>query len=72
MLKKMFILDYGSLIGWFRQCDIITYSQDIDFGIWIKDYKPDLVPVFERGGFLLTHVFGKVNIILYTNARKST
>ncbi|XP_053395234.1 ribitol-5-phosphate transferase FKTN-like isoform X2 [Mercenaria mercenaria] len=56
-----FWLSSGTCLGWFRQCDIIPYSHDVDFGIWIKDYKPELVTAFERGGFFLKHVFGKVN-----------
>lgn len=56
-----FWLSSGTCLGWFRQCDIITYSKDVDLGIFIKDYKPELVPTFERGGFFLHLVFGKVS-----------
>lgn len=56
-----FWLSSGTCLGWFRQCDMITYSKDVDFGIFIKNYKPELVSAFERGGFFLKHVFGKVS-----------
>jgi len=49
-----------NVAGWFRQCGIISYSQDVDLGIFIKHYKPEIVPTLERGGFFLKNVFGKV------------
>lgn len=55
-----FWLSSGTCLGWFRQCDIITYSGDVDLGILIKHFNAELVPAFERGGFFLKHVFGKV------------
>ncbi|XP_052775283.1 ribitol-5-phosphate transferase FKTN-like [Mya arenaria] len=56
-----FWLSSGTCLGWFRQCSIITYSQDVDLAIFIRDFKPELIPTFERGGFFLKHVFGKVS-----------
>lgn len=52
-------------LGWFRQCSIIPYSQDVDLGIWIKDYKPDLISTFEKGGFFLKNSFGKVRMFVF-------
>ncbi|CAG0878617.1 unnamed protein product [Darwinula stevensoni] len=46
---------------YFRQCDIIPYSQDVDVGIFIANYKPEIRDVFLRNGFKLKHVFGLVN-----------
>lgn len=52
-----------TISGWFRQCDIIPYSQDVDLGIWIKDYKPEMVQAFEKAGLPLRFLFGKVSIV---------
>ncbi|XP_046544821.1 LOW QUALITY PROTEIN: fukutin-like [Haliotis rubra] len=54
-----FWLSSGTCLGWYRQCGIITYSKDIDFGVWIKNYQEDIVTAFEGRGFSLKHVFGK-------------
>ncbi|XP_041357118.1 fukutin-like isoform X2 [Gigantopelta aegis] len=58
-LGVRFWLSSGTCLGWFRQCDIISYSKDIDIGIFIKDYKEDIVNAFESRGLRLKHVFGK-------------
>ena len=47
--------------GWFRQCDIIPHSKDVDIGIWIKDYNSLLISEFEKVGLLLKHKFGRVS-----------
>lgn len=46
--------------GWYRQCSIIPYSKDVDLGIFIQDYKPDIVLAFQDAGLPLKHKFGKV------------
>ena len=48
------------LTGWFRQCDIIPYSKDVDIGIRISDYREELVTALELAGLLLVQQFGKV------------
>ncbi|XP_064627023.1 ribitol-5-phosphate transferase FKTN-like isoform X2 [Lineus longissimus] len=55
-----FWMSSGTCLGWFRQCDIIPYSKDVDFGIWIKDYNEKLMPTFEENSMPIKHVFGKV------------
>ncbi|KPP69681.1 fukutin-like [Scleropages formosus] len=55
-----FWLSSGTCLGWFRQCSLISYSKDVDLGIWIKDYKPDIIHAFEKTGLPLKHKFGKV------------
>ena len=47
--------------GWFRQCDIIPHSKDVDIGIWIKDYNPLLISEFKTNGLVLKHRFGRVS-----------
>ncbi|GAB1610719.1 fukutin-like [Argonauta hians] len=60
-LEIRFWLSSGTCLGWFRQCGIIPHSKDVDIGIWIKDYDPQLIPTFQEGGFALKHMFGKVS-----------
>lgn len=55
-----FWLSSGTCLGWFRQCDFIPHSKDVDIGIWIKDYKKDIISAFKDRGFSLKHIFGKI------------
>ncbi|KAK7501158.1 hypothetical protein BaRGS_00007643 [Batillaria attramentaria] len=56
-----FWLSSGTCLGWFRQCDIIPYSKDVDIGIFIKDYREELVTALENVGLKLVQTFGKVS-----------
>ncbi|XP_074643764.1 ribitol-5-phosphate transferase FKTN-like [Tubulanus polymorphus] len=60
-IEVAFWLSSGTCLGWFRQCDIIAHSKDVDFGIWIKNYKESLILLFEGNSLPLTHKFGKVS-----------
>ena len=60
-LNVPFWLSSGTCLGWFRQCDIIPYAGDVDFGILIKDYQPRITEEMEQNGLMLTHKFGRVN-----------
>ncbi|GIY59761.1 fukutin [Caerostris extrusa] len=44
----------------FRECGFISHSKDVDIGIWIKDYKPEIISTFSTYDLPLTHSFGKV------------
>ncbi|XP_057213901.1 fukutin isoform X3 [Triplophysa rosa] len=55
-----FWLSSGTCLGWYRQCNIIPYSKDVDLGIWIKDYRHDITQAFQKAGLPLKHQFGKV------------
>ncbi|XP_025058432.1 fukutin isoform X3 [Alligator sinensis] len=59
-LGVRFWLSSGTCLGWYRQCNIIPYSKDVDLGIFIKDYKSDIIPAFWKAGLPLKHKFGKV------------
>ncbi|XP_072260458.1 ribitol-5-phosphate transferase FKTN [Pyxicephalus adspersus] len=59
-LGVSFWISSGTCLGWYRQCNIIPYSKDVDLGIFIKNYKPELVPAFQKAGLPLKHKFGKV------------
>ncbi|CAH2293888.1 fukutin [Pelobates cultripes] len=55
-----FWLSSGTCLGWYRQCNIIPYSKDVDIGILIQNYKSDIIPSFQKTGLTLKHKFGKV------------
>ncbi|ELW64570.1 FSD1-like protein, partial [Tupaia chinensis] len=62
-LKKLgvrFWLSSGTCLGWYRQCNIIPYSKDVDLGVFIQDYKSDIILAFQDAGLPLKHKFGKV------------
>ncbi|KAM3938277.1 ribitol-5-phosphate transferase FKTN [Leptodactylus fuscus] len=59
-LGVSFWISSGTCLGWYRQCNIIPYSKDVDLGIFIQNFKPDLVPAFQKAGLPLKHKFGKV------------
>ncbi|XP_058473710.1 fukutin [Solea solea] len=56
-----FWLSSGTCLGWFRQCSVISYSRDVDIGIFIVDFKSDIVTAFKKAGLSLKHKFGKVD-----------
>ncbi|XP_013888474.1 ribitol-5-phosphate transferase FKTN [Austrofundulus limnaeus] len=55
-----FWISSGTCLGWFRQCSIISYSRDVDIGVFITDFRPEVVSAFRDAGFSLKHKFGKV------------
>jgi hypothetical protein len=59
-LEIPFWLSSGTCLGYYRQCDFITYSRDVDIGIWIDDYKPEMIDVFSVNDLPLIHSFGKI------------
>lgn len=59
-LNIPFWLSSGTCLGWFRQCSVISYSRDVDIGIFIADFRPDIIAAFRTAGLSLKHKFGKV------------
>lgn len=55
-----FWISSGTCLGWFRQCSVISYSRDVDIGIWISDYRAEIVSALTDAGLKLKHRFGKV------------
>ncbi|KAM6902795.1 ribitol-5-phosphate transferase FKTN isoform 1-T1 [Xenentodon cancila] len=60
VLDIPFWISSGTCLGWFRQCSIISYSRDVDIGIFVADFKPDIIAAFRDAGLSLKHKFGKV------------
>ena len=56
-----FWLSSGTCLGWYRQCDIIPYNVNVDFGIFIHDYSLQLVERMHENGLSLIHKFGKAD-----------
>ncbi|XP_026153832.1 ribitol-5-phosphate transferase FKTN isoform X3 [Mastacembelus armatus] len=59
-LNIPFWLSSGTCLGWFRQCSIISYSRDVDIGIFVVDFRSDIITAFTEAGLTLKHKFGKV------------
>ncbi|XP_064901743.1 ribitol-5-phosphate transferase FKTN isoform X3 [Columba livia] len=59
-LGVKFWLSSGTCLGWYRQCNVIPHSKDVDLGVFIRDYKADIIPAFQKAGLPLKHKFGKV------------
>ena len=57
-LRIPFWIGSGTLLGWYRQCDFIPGSKDVDFGVFIKNFRSSIVPAFAAKGMRLTHRFG--------------
>lgn len=55
-----FWISSGTLLGWFRQCDVIPYSLDVDIGVFIKDHESELRNKLEHSSLKLEHKFGKI------------
>jgi hypothetical protein len=49
----------GTLLGFFRENDIIEHDKDVDLGVRIEDYSEAIVPEFEKHGFGLKYVLGE-------------
>ena len=53
----LFWLDFGTLLGIMRNGELIAWDRDFDIGIFRKDYDKveQLIPVFEKHGFIVDH-----------------
>jgi hypothetical protein len=49
----------GTLLGYFREGDIIEHDRDVDLGLRIEDYSDEIVPEFQKRGFRLEYVLGE-------------
>ncbi|XP_033738877.1 fukutin-like [Pecten maximus] len=60
-LSVRFWLSSGTLLGWYRECDIIPHSVDIDLEMWAKDYNPQIIPDMKKAGFQFKQQLGRLN-----------
>lgn len=58
-LDITFWLTDGTLLGYFREGDLIEHDSDVDLGLYIYDYSDEIIPAFERAGFDLKYVLGE-------------
>jgi hypothetical protein len=54
-----FWLTDGTLLGYFREGDILRHDRDIDLGLMIESYTDDIAPAFVEMGFDLMYVLGE-------------
>lgn len=59
-LDVPFWISSGTCLGWFRQCSVISYSRDVDIGVFIVDFRSDIIAAFRNAGLSLKHKFGKL------------
>ncbi len=60
-----FWLCSGTVLGWYRQCDILAHTTDVDLGIFIEDFisavPAAFIKAFVQAGFRVSHRFGTVH-----------
>lgn len=59
-LEVPFWLSNGTLLGYFREQGFIEHDPDIDVGVWITDWNPDIMQSFIRSGFRLYKRYGSL------------
>ena len=64
VLLALVLFDGFILTGWYRQCDVIPYSQDVDIGMFIRHYDVRLIASMQLHNIPLKHLFGKVQTVL--------
>jgi len=52
----------GTLLGLYRDGELIEYDEDIDLGCFIEDYKSNLMENFTNNGWVELHRFGNEKI----------
>ncbi|XGW15241.1 hypothetical protein V3C99_001045 [Haemonchus contortus] len=52
----------GTMLGWYRECNIIPHTTDVDFAAPIEEYTPELLnDLFYGGEFFLSRTLGLPN-----------
>lgn len=59
--KTQFWLSSGTLLGYYRQCDVIHYSIDVDIGVRIEQFHPNIIESLQMADLQLMHKFGRIN-----------
>ncbi len=52
----------GTLLGYYREGKLLAHDKDADLGVFIKDYKPEIITAFKKKGWKLRYVFGKLSV----------
>uniref|UniRef100_A0A1B6H1C7 Ribitol-5-phosphate transferase FKTN N-terminal domain-containing protein n=1 Tax=Cuerna arida TaxID=1464854 RepID=A0A1B6H1C7_9HEMI len=60
-LGIVFWLSSGTALGYFRECDIIAHSKDVDIGIWASSYSDRIITEMHDHGFHLKISLGFPN-----------
>jgi len=47
-----FWLDYGTLLGVYRDGKLISYDTDVDVGVFLDDYTENIIKALEKNGFV--------------------
>ncbi|XP_076451230.1 ribitol-5-phosphate transferase FKTN-like [Babylonia areolata] len=55
-----FWLSAGTLLGWYRQCDVVPYTNDVDIEMRIQDYTPKMTGALVASGLKRLKQIGKV------------
>jgi hypothetical protein len=50
--RVSFWLDYGTLLGYFREKDFIGHDLDLDFGLFAKEYSPTVDEAMKKFGWV--------------------
>ncbi|ESP05152.1 hypothetical protein LOTGIDRAFT_227834 [Lottia gigantea] len=57
-----FTLGEGTLLGWYRQCGIISHTSDLDILVFREDYSDDIFTSLKKVGFTHKNTFGKASL----------
>ncbi len=63
-LEKIGIISWltdGTLLGYKRDATFISHDPDIDIGVYVSDWKKEILPAMEKQGFEIVHTFGTVD-----------
>ncbi|CAF3462449.1 unnamed protein product [Rotaria socialis] len=60
-LKKHYWLAGGTLLGWYRHCGLIPFTQDADFGLFAEEYDENIRNYFL--GNPITYLWGALGLV---------
>ncbi|RLC48109.1 MAG: hypothetical protein DRH57_02770 [Candidatus Cloacimonadota bacterium] len=61
----------GTLLGYYRENDIITHDKDVDIGCFIADYNDKIILKFIENDWNLENIFGRKDIGLELSFRRN-